>query len=457
MRLRGSVKKYIFSWPLNLAVLSGLLYVCLFIAFYPGFMSGDTINQFIQANGDAGFEDWHPALMSIVWRGLLITTGKVASLLALQLLFFCLALFLLSNYIYKKSGSRLLSLIAFAFGLSPHIVNLSGVLWKDSLLGITSLLFMVLILYINEIKKEMPKLFYPLVVSLFALLFIISNLRHNVWPALIPFVILLGIILSKKRRIQTLIICVTLVALPISGLLVNKIFSVGSRHVDAAVMVDDIQNLLSADEITASKLKPESKSYLINLQAKCQQDKVRTNSLFLCADSGDFVSLTLNDYRATKELWFQSVMSNPINYLEHRARAYISFLSPEDPYAWQEEVDPNRYGITALNSKLTKLLEHYVKFFIRDWPSIFKPYVWLLVGLALFIYTVIRHAIMQHAKYIYTFLTAGFLYTAAYIPAAIVSDYRMTYFLSLTVGISALLVLVDIKVPSRLSKTKSTK
>lgn len=431
------------KWPLVLVIITTFLFVFLFITFYPGFMSGDTYNQFLQAKGIAGFEDWHPPLMAIIWRALIRTTSFVASLLAFQLLIFCVALILLAWYIYNKTGSKLLSLLPFVFGLSPHVINLVGVLWKDSLLGVLFLLLTVLALYFYAGRENLRNNKY-LLLLIIILIIGIANLRHNVWPALMPFVVFLILSFSQKLKIRIILLGAILAGLVLSSPAINWVFHVKSRHVEAAVMVDDIQNLLSTDEINNSSLQPATKQYLIALQNKCRENGIKTDSLFLCANPDNFVKLTIDDYPATKELWSKALKRHFLHYVRYRVKAFILFLSPESLYAWQEGIDPNAYGLHILNTPATAATEHYVKYFMRDWPSLFKPYLWLLMGLILLIYTLWRRPMLPHTPFIVTLIMTGVLYTLIYIPSVIVSDYRMTYLLSIAVGLSYILLYVDL-------------
>lgn len=101
-------------------------------AVAPGGMTTDSIFQLRQAQGTEPFNDWHPVVMSLVWRGLLMLTGSVGSMAAVQVAVAGCSAVLLSWYLLVMTRSRVLSLLGLLVLVLPHTANLLGTVWKDT-------------------------------------------------------------------------------------------------------------------------------------------------------------------------------------------------------------------------------------------------------------------------------------------------------------------------------------
>ncbi|MGB4842854.1 MAG: hypothetical protein WBP16_00165, partial [Ferruginibacter sp.] len=142
------------------------------------------MSQYEQATGRTVLGDWHPPVMTLLWHLLITATGKVGSLLALQLAMLVFALFLLSIYIRKMGNSRLVSLLPYTLLIYPGIINIAGTIWKDVLMAHTLFLGSIVLLWAQHTVKGRRK---TLLLTLAAILFIVgTTLRYNAIIAVAP-------------------------------------------------------------------------------------------------------------------------------------------------------------------------------------------------------------------------------------------------------------------------------
>lgn len=134
-----------------LAVLGWLMNVAI---FYPGYMSNDSINQLRQALGLDRPIDLFPPIMTIIWGVLIKLTGKISSMLFLQVGMLWTGLCLVAIYVYRHTQSRKLSIAVLGIALLPFIVDISGVIWKGNQMAFALLTVVAAILYMPVIKKH---------------------------------------------------------------------------------------------------------------------------------------------------------------------------------------------------------------------------------------------------------------------------------------------------------------
>lgn len=113
-------------YHIGVALLAFLGFLFSWVAFYPGFMSPDSLVQYEIAK-TLDFNDWHPPVMSWLWSILNVFFEGPQGLL-----FFHLALLwggLYSWYINCRESR--FAWLFIVIGFLPWVVNFEGVLWKD--------------------------------------------------------------------------------------------------------------------------------------------------------------------------------------------------------------------------------------------------------------------------------------------------------------------------------------
>lgn len=58
-------------WIAGLAAVAAVCCLGTVLVFAPGFLSPDSLDQLQQAEGSRPLTDWHPPVLSLVWRALI--------------------------------------------------------------------------------------------------------------------------------------------------------------------------------------------------------------------------------------------------------------------------------------------------------------------------------------------------------------------------------------------------
>ncbi|MES2119227.1 MAG: hypothetical protein V4513_01455 [Pseudomonadota bacterium] len=115
------------SWRLWAA--AALLCLVVIAASWPGALIGDSILQRMEIRAGR-ITDWHPPLMSIVWRAL---GGLPQAMLILNSIIYWTGIALLADQLQRQAGRRW-GLAMLAVGLSPISIFYLGRIQKDTLL-----------------------------------------------------------------------------------------------------------------------------------------------------------------------------------------------------------------------------------------------------------------------------------------------------------------------------------
>lgn len=159
--------------------------------FYPGAMSGDSLDQWRQVLNPDQIGNWFPPAMVYVWILLnKISYGPQGMLIFHYGLYFA-SIWVFGRVFIEKYSLR--PIYVFALGLFPPIFFLTGVIWKDvSMLGSISLSLGLLFIY--EEKRQIPW------VSLSILFFTYGiSVRHNALVCAIPYSLYLSALIIKKQ------------------------------------------------------------------------------------------------------------------------------------------------------------------------------------------------------------------------------------------------------------------
>lgn len=178
-------------WPWCLAAIAAACGYAVATVFHPGYLSADSNTQLGQALGDEPVNDWHPPVMALAWRITIGITGDFATMASLQAALLWGTLWVLARLAWRKTGSRGLSLAVLAVGLAPHIMNLTGVVWKDVHLAYALLAVFAIALTVRDLPQDRPRTRWALLVLGVLFLAYAALVRKNGVPAAIPVFALL--------------------------------------------------------------------------------------------------------------------------------------------------------------------------------------------------------------------------------------------------------------------------
>lgn len=160
--------------------------------FYPGAMSGDSIDQWRQVINPDHIGNAHPPAMIHIWILLNKLSYGPQVMLIFHFVLYFFSIYLFGRCFFGTTIKR--SIYIFFIGLFPPIFFLTGVIWKDvSMLVAISSSVAILFLY----EKSNQKLL--LIISLLFFIYGIS-VRFNGIVCAIPYSIYLSIIIYRNQQ-----------------------------------------------------------------------------------------------------------------------------------------------------------------------------------------------------------------------------------------------------------------
>ncbi len=421
------------------ALLALLGFVFSVVAFYPGFMSADSLDQYNQSH-TLKFNDWHPPIMAWLWSKLNLVIDGPQSLLFLQLSMLWGGLFLLCR---NLSGGRF-TILCILVGFFPWIINFQGVLWKDMGMAF-SLLLALAILTTNKLTN------YKLVAASFLLLYAFM-LRGNAPAAVLPIVwfALWKTFPMQSNRIRLLAtVLILMLMFVFSYVFTYKVLDTYKAHPEIFILTDDLVHLSVSSN---RSLLPKAQ---LELLKECKDETIaggkevgKMSCLIIKSSYGKAISyevLTGID----KKAWISAVVSNPLEYLKFRLDAYMFLLrspSVSPYYVWQPGINPNDVGLKHDDNAATKILEQYVSKAVQLVPFFFKPYWWLISALLIMAGTFVLQGSRGSIILIRGLLTSAILYMLSYIPLTPAADFRYVYWSVLAISLAGMVfVTSDLK------------
>jgi hypothetical protein len=148
--------------PYPKAFLGAILgFIFFAVAFYPGFMSSDSLQQYEQSH-TLQFRDALPPVMAWLWSKLNIIWHGPQSLLLLHL-----GVLWTGLYIWRRnSGDSKWAIGFILLGAMPWIANFEGVLWKDMGMAFSLLLALALLSGEKQTKAELVTVGFLLLYAL---------------------------------------------------------------------------------------------------------------------------------------------------------------------------------------------------------------------------------------------------------------------------------------------------
>lgn len=398
-------------------------------AFYPGFMSYDSLVQYAMSRSFE-FDDWYPPLMSWVWGWLNPLFPGPSGMLALQLGLLWAGLFAWWSAWREHRGAWLLLLI----GVAPWVLNFAGVLWKDVLMAAVLLLAAALALA--------PRSPVRLAAAL-ALVFFAVNLRYNAVFAAAPVLwSLVRAWLPSRGRIATgagtLVLLATCLA---GGSLISYQLLGAKRSLPANyMMLDDLVHLSLRE---GRSLVPGVDMRQVQDCAARELGQTQLVGKFFClrATPAGQAAAQSPYLRAA---WQAEVLHRPWDWLRFRlaAFAYLMRSPQQDPfYIWHPGVDENTQGIQLRPNAAMTGIQHWVQATAGALPVLFKPYGWLALDLAgLVLLALAAGRAVQAARVL---LASSALYILGYLPVTPMADFRYVYWSVLATSIAVMLLAID--------------
>lgn len=438
--IKQEIKKH---WVAIIIVMAILACVFNIMLFYPGYMSNDTLAMFNAARGQTP-TNIAPVVLGLVWRILYRITGENGSMLVLQLFMLWAALCIFAQYVYKKTGSMIMSLACLTIGVLPSVINISGVIWRDCQMTFSLALAVAIFLYAKDMLNKKWR------AVCFVLIFILSLYsalsRYNAIIALVPMVFLFsrfsGYFTKLRWQIVATIafIAITMVFFP----LVESTLGVYKVNNSPGLLLDDIIRSSQQKDLETIDMPTDLRDLLLLVRQRSMDEGVLSSNIFVCLRPGDDAGILYKYSDQFKRIWASVIIRNPIRYVMYKAELFMTILIPQTDYAyiWQQGIEQNSYGATVRFSELGAANYWYVhKFGYRYFRMTFEPWFWMLVGMLVFCLTLKRRT--RHYYIIRGLVASGILYILGYIPTGATTDYRYIYWSVFAVLMAAVLLLAD--------------
>ncbi|KND39847.1 hypothetical protein [Streptomyces stelliscabiei] len=416
------------------------------IVFTPGFMSPDSIDQLRQAMGRTPLTDWHPPVLSLLWRALIAVTGTPASMAVLQSVVLWGALWVLARCVWEMTASRAGSLAVLGLGLTPPVVTFVGVVWKDvhaacALLAACAVAFVGLRLRDRGLstRTRWALLWLGVLFLAYAVL-----VRKNAFLAAIPMFVLLVLALWHSPGRRTWAACTA--ALVAAVVLPAAAISMFARPVQtdqgAQILLDDLVHVLTVEELRSADVRPELRDRLVAAAEECDRVGAVSDAYWACYQrSPDGLA---RDADQLSSLWLREMPGHASGYLQYRLRLFTALLF-ETGYVYQQGVFANDLGIEVARPRLEATLASYVVGAATDLRPLFRGWFWLAVALVL----TVRPGRGRFSLPIRALGISSLAYVLGYLPIVPATNYRYVYWPALACALGLLLLWLDRAAPDR--------
>lgn len=406
----------------QLLVLSLILTILSIYLVYPGIIFGDTYTQYYQALTKT-YYDWHPPILSHIWRIILLITGTKYSLYAIIITINSFSLALLLSYL-KKWYAPLLYVILY---FSPLFFGYFGWVHKDFFLS--TILLLVSGLFPVYLRNKSLKL----KILLINLLIIASLFRAN--AAFITAPIIMYLLCSNwNTKIICYSVLLSLLMILVQNPINHKILGAKESHPIISLKIFDISGIshFSKKNYFPINLSTDDKDRVLG---ECYSSELWDN--YAWWGKCNFLlnkmfnsSNTVNESLTTQ--WLKSIKEHPFLYIKHRSRHFIIFITSH--YSYGYNLDLGFYDASKNNEKTygpkSQQFESAYKLVFLNKNSLFSYMLsglpWLLVLIVIFIKTFKNNLTYDtdHTKLINCFCFAGIFYIGMYLFVGVASDLR---------------------------------
>jgi hypothetical protein len=408
-------------------------FVVSLFSFWPGFMEFDSFDQYAQAVGQEPLNDWHPVIMALLWRFLIVFHDGPQPMLLLQLALYW------SGFLYLAWHSLQKSRVVVAVGaivapFFPFLLNFSGVVWKDTQLALALFWAALILLFARRswvsAATSLALIFYGLAV------------RHNGPAAALPLLVLwswkyagqlpkkIGVLLCTG--FVTAILLLTNFGInkllimeqtnPLHHEMLNEIAFIQCHSWGSFDFLKFYQGEVLKQQLNQAERQIKLCGQVDALASEGDTDDIFERNILKAPDDGD---------RKIFPLWLQNVIAHPLEYLEYRLTVYRTFLRPFEYarpyYVFCDGRDPNpfpdRFSSEPANPiGLTNLLASYIGLASKTLGLFFRPFFWLATLL-------VSAGISLWKKHLAAGLIclSGLCYLGAYLLFLPAPDFRYAY------------------------------
>lgn len=179
-----------------------VVFFIMYVVFYPGGFSPDSIDQYGQAAGFKNYKDWHPVLhtLFVFTLPLKISGGWVGSIVLFQIIIFSLALAYMALTLAELGNKKFAELMLLYIIINPATLNIVMYPWKDVMFAIFAMLSITFAARIHFTGGQW--LNSPVKILLFVIIISACTIfRHNAILFTFPLLIIVMIYVNLTRKI----------------------------------------------------------------------------------------------------------------------------------------------------------------------------------------------------------------------------------------------------------------
>ncbi|MBA3713278.1 MAG: hypothetical protein H0W76_12650 [Pyrinomonadaceae bacterium] len=409
-------------------------------AFYPGFMSPDSISQLTEARA-WNFTDWHPPAMAALW-GVVdkVVPGPFGMLLLHNVAFWGAALLF---WHYTKRKSVLLGLGLAALGFMPQVLSNLNTIWKDTGLGVSLFLVSALLYVACQTKSKIA-----LILTL-PFIFYAYAVRLNAAPAILPIALWSGFIACRvfpglktnTARFKFLPVVIGIayfLFLSAAVMFTTAILIKGKKNYAAQqVWFHDLAAISKANGRSAFPdfVSSRSNFSLENISAQYRPDLA--TSLYSTDQTGLNMIGNPPQISELRTAWLKAVLGNGMIYLAHRWDVYkviTGFNTQNVCYPFLLASYPSyQLGYSVAQGSVAQSLIVYFRYFERS--VLFRGFFWILLSLGL-VYLSIRGRLNGDLETAFVLSLSGLLYGVGYFFYAPSCDFRFLWWTMISASVS---------------------
>ncbi|MEU9100985.1 GtrA family protein [Streptomyces sp. NPDC048361] len=435
-------------WPWCLGAIAALCALAVTTVFHPGYLSQDSSDQLQQALGQRPVTDWHPPVMALLWRILIHTTGAISAMAALQSAVLWASLWVLARLVWRRTGSRGLSLVMLAVGLTPQILTFTGVVWKDVHMAYALLAAVAVALTARELPPGRTRPRWALLVLGVLFLAYAVLVRKNGLPAVVPVFVLLVLAVwaAPGRRRWLAASGILLVTTAVCSIGVSQATDPVATRQYAQIPLDDLTHVLTPAEIGPAAeqagASADFRSRLVTAAAVCARRRIPADVYFNCypRDPSRGVTELGQNADVLTHMWTQQMPGHWKGYIAYRARVFSKLLFQGNlPFYDGSATKLDALKSAPVNQSLKFTLRNYVTGFVHDVPMLFQGWFWFALSL---VFALRRRWAGPYSRELRLLGASSALYILAYLPTAPQSNFRYVYWPALagTVGVAAVLI-----------------
>lgn len=438
-----------FGWIWLSVALVIVIGSALFLGEYsdPGRMEFDAKFQMQQALGEKPLNDWHPVILTVFWAWLIDVTGNVGAMLWVQIWVIAAVAYGFCVYLYDLTRRIWWSALGLAVFFLPYMMNVYGMIWKDTQMVMAFLGSVVLTLLATRFRR----LRWPLLIIAVLLMIYGTEVRKNAAFAVPPlaFLMLRTALAGTRwearafggvlRRVAAMVAATAVVGagVVVTGKVIDSAVHPEKTSQISQIYLDDVIFVVPSDVIQASDAPPELKQKLIHAQGECRKKKQHWNAYWRCYGKGVNGAYTpIANGPELAELWRETVPQRPQQYLQYRLKNYQIFLTT----TWLEWL-PGKETLKFGTEGERALTWYVTDLGVKRLAPLFDAWLWFVISCALplfwRLYRPLRLPIMALS-------TSALCYLVGFFPIIPESQYRYHYWAAAACTLALVLVAIDL-------------